>query len=181
MDLGGAMFWAMDLDDFRGDKCDEGKFPLINTAKDIVNGGGGQQSTRTTTIRATTAKPADQSETAAFYCINCKYFCLPKNNSHLHMIEKLINNSLNDSLLNILSLYPISFFIYLAKEKQTYANISTNCQSYYECLTTPNGKQITITRTCPSSLIYVEDQKKCVKEKELINTQIKCSTKCQIT
>ncbi|CAF4237465.1 unnamed protein product, partial [Adineta steineri] len=37
MNLGGAMFWAMDLDDFRGNKCDEGKFPLINTAKDIVN------------------------------------------------------------------------------------------------------------------------------------------------
>ena len=79
-------------------------------------------------------------------------------------------------LLNILS---YSIFIYLAKEKQTYANVSNNCQSYYECLTTPSGKQITITRTCPSPLIYVEDQKKCVKENEIINTQIKCSTKCQ--
>jgi chitinase len=71
MDLGGAMFWAMDLDDFRGNKCDEGKFPLINTAKEIVN--GGQSSARTTTARTTTPKPTDQSETAAFYCVNCTY------------------------------------------------------------------------------------------------------------
>jgi len=73
MDLGGAMFWAMDLDDFHGDKCNEGKFPLINTAKDIVN--GKQPSTRPTTTRTsptTTATPADRSDTAASYCQNCK-------------------------------------------------------------------------------------------------------------
>jgi hypothetical protein len=73
MDLGGAMFWSMDLDDFHGDKCDEGKFPLINTAKDIV--GGKEPSTRSTTTRTTpttTATPTDQSDTAALYCLNCK-------------------------------------------------------------------------------------------------------------
>lgn len=74
MELGGAMFWAMDLDDFRGDKCDEGKFPLINTAKDIVN--GKRPSTKTTTPRSTpttTGKATDQTETAALYCVDCKY------------------------------------------------------------------------------------------------------------
>lgn len=69
MNLGGAMFWAMDLDDFRGDKCDQGKFPLINAAKDVVN--GNNPSTRPTTTRKTTAKPTDQSNTAAFYCLDC--------------------------------------------------------------------------------------------------------------
>lgn len=73
MGLGGAMFWAMDLDDFRGNSCDQGKFPLINTAKDIVNGKGSV--TRTTTPRTTTTAtpvPAEQSDTAAQYCQNCK-------------------------------------------------------------------------------------------------------------
>jgi chitinase len=71
MNLGGAMFWALDLDDFHGDKCDEGKFPLINTAKDVVN--GKNPSTRPTTTRTTTASPPDQSNTAEFYCQNCKF------------------------------------------------------------------------------------------------------------
>ena len=66
------------------------------------------------------------------------------------------------------------------KEKQTYANVSNNCQSYYECLTTPSGKQITVTRTCPTPLIYVEDQMKCVKETDLTHLSVKCSTKCAL-
>lgn len=70
MDLGGAMFWAMDLDDFTGNKCDQGKFPLINTAKDIVNGDG--SFTRPTTQPTTTVPPLDQSDTARFYCVPCK-------------------------------------------------------------------------------------------------------------
>ncbi|CAF3403070.1 unnamed protein product [Rotaria socialis] len=135
MELGGAMFWAMDLDDFRGDKCDEGKFPLINTAKEIVN--GKESSTRPSTTRTTpttTGKATHQSATAKLYCLD-------------------------------------------SKQKQTYANVSNNCQSYYECLTTPSGQQITISRTCPSPLIYSEDKNKCVKEKELQDSPIKCSTK----
>jgi hypothetical protein len=172
MNLGGAMFWAMDLDDFSGAKCGEGKFPLINTAKDIVN--GKQPSTRSTTTRntptttrnipttttrntpTTTTKPTDQSNTAVVYCLDCKY-------------------------RNIIIYIRSIFFVFLAKEKQSYANVSTNCRSYYECLTAPNGKQMTVSRTCPTPLIYDEDKKKCVKEKELSNVQIKCSTKCQNT
>ncbi|CAF3765968.1 unnamed protein product [Rotaria magnacalcarata] len=135
MELGGAMFWAMDLDDFRGNKCDEGKFPLINTAKEIVNGKGSPTRPSTTrTTPTTTGKATHQSATAELYCLD-------------------------------------------SKQKQTYANVSNNCESYYECLTTPSGKQITISRTCPSPLIYSEDKNKCVKEKELQDSSIKCSTK----
>ena len=74
MNLGGAMFWAMDLDDFRGTSCDQGKYPLINAAKDVVNGKG--SSTRTTTPRPTTTTtpiPTSQTATAAVYCVNCKF------------------------------------------------------------------------------------------------------------
>ncbi|CAF1280021.1 unnamed protein product [Didymodactylos carnosus] len=120
----------MDLDDFTGESCGQGKNPLITTAKDIVNGGG--PSSRPSTTRPSTTTPPDQTLTAKSYCLN-------------------------------------------SKEKQIYANISTACKSYYECLTTPAGKQITVTRKCPSNLLYSEDEKKCVKEKH-----VKCSTKFAI-
>ena len=35
--LMGAMFWALDLDDFSGSQCGEGKYPLINFVKESLN------------------------------------------------------------------------------------------------------------------------------------------------
>lgn len=31
--LSGAFLWTMDLDDFRGDHCGEGRYPLLNAIK----------------------------------------------------------------------------------------------------------------------------------------------------
>jgi chitinase len=35
--LGGAMFWTLDLDDFNGQFCGQGKYPLINSVKFHLN------------------------------------------------------------------------------------------------------------------------------------------------
>lgn len=37
--LMGAMFWALDLDDFTGQYCNKGKYPLINAVKDELKSG----------------------------------------------------------------------------------------------------------------------------------------------
>ena len=36
--LMGAMFWALDLDDFSGSQCGQGKYPLINAVKSYLGG-----------------------------------------------------------------------------------------------------------------------------------------------
>ena len=59
--LGGAMFWSLDLDDFSGSHCGQGKYPLINTIKkffqenqkQIVTSTQATTTTTTTTIATT--------------------------------------------------------------------------------------------------------------------------------
>lgn len=34
--LGGVMFWAVDLDDFSGEFCNQGKYPLIKTVREAI-------------------------------------------------------------------------------------------------------------------------------------------------
>lgn len=39
MGLGGAMAWALDLDDFSGTRCGCGKSPLLSTINYVLRGG----------------------------------------------------------------------------------------------------------------------------------------------
>jgi GH18 family chitinase len=43
MDLGGAMYWAVDLDDYSGKFCNQGEYPLLSSVKNIINSIGVKQ------------------------------------------------------------------------------------------------------------------------------------------
>lgn len=43
--LMGGMFWALDLDDFRGTFCGQGAYPLMNQLKDCLGTYTGKQET----------------------------------------------------------------------------------------------------------------------------------------
>ena len=57
--LMGSMFWALDLDDFNGTQCHQGKYPLINAVKGYL--GGYTPSPRPTEL---TPQPTTQGPTA---------------------------------------------------------------------------------------------------------------------
>ena len=67
--LKGAMFWALDLDDFTGKFCKAGKFPLINAVKNELSAQNPETSTtvsttnlESTTTPMTAATPATTSK-----------------------------------------------------------------------------------------------------------------------
>ena len=72
MGLAGAMFWAPDLDDFTGGLCSEGKYPLMNTAVNLLRGQtewttSTKPTTTTTTTTTTPRPPPDQRKRVVCY------------------------------------------------------------------------------------------------------------------
>jgi chitinase len=77
MALAGVMFWAPDLDDFTGGLCSQGKYPLMNTAVNLLRGQTEwttSTSTMATTTTTTTIAPKPTSEkTKRVVCYYTKY------------------------------------------------------------------------------------------------------------
>jgi chitinase len=82
MGLAGIMFWAPDLDDFTGALCNEGKYPLMNTAVNLIRGQTewttSTKPPTTTTTTTTTSAPtlAQQRRVVCYYTksVNIKFF-----------------------------------------------------------------------------------------------------------
>ncbi|XP_063411700.1 chitinase-3-like protein 2 [Mytilus trossulus] len=61
MGLGGIMFWTYDLDDFSGEHCGQGKFPLLKAIKDAASNTSFTKAP--TTIKISTIAPTTISQT----------------------------------------------------------------------------------------------------------------------
>jgi len=68
----GAMFWALDLDDFKGSFCGQGKYPLINAVKQALGGGTGPNPTAVPTVSTAPPPPDTQPPTNAPPFGSCK-------------------------------------------------------------------------------------------------------------
>ncbi len=72
MGLAGIMFWAPDLDDFTGGLCNQGKYPLMTTAVNLIRGQTvWSTSTKSSTTSSTTTtiqtKFEEQKRVVCYY------------------------------------------------------------------------------------------------------------------
>jgi len=49
LNLGGVMFWSLDTDDFNGEFCGQGKYPLIKSVLSVLSGNSSQENSFTET------------------------------------------------------------------------------------------------------------------------------------
>ena len=50
--LGGAFLWSVDLDDFTGEWCQQGRFPLLNAIKNFLKPSKLTSSTSTISVKS---------------------------------------------------------------------------------------------------------------------------------
>lgn len=122
MGLAGIMFWAVDLDDFISGFCNEGKYPLMNTAINIIRVLTKQTRpsvAKITTDRSTSIMAQQRKRIVCYYTryVICGFFDFQKMKFQLIVGHKIVLKE-EDFHLKILMLHYVHIlFMHLLFQK----------------------------------------------------------------
>jgi len=155
--LGGAMFWALDLDDFDGKFCGQGKYPLINFVKSNLYGGSAPvvpivTPATTTRVPTTATTPTTTMSTTTW---KAPVTTAATTSKLTTIIASTTAASASGNLC--------------PRGDGYYADKSAGCKRFYYCsVNKTTGAVRTTNFACPSGLLYNEQYSACDFAKNVV-------------
>lgn len=127
------MFWALDLDDFGGQFCGQGKYPLINAAKSVwLSGGFSTVEPTTRTLPPTSATTSSSGAST---------------------------NGGTTATAATTTVHPITGKCF--RGDGFYADKPSGCTRYYQCLYTGTSNEVIFYYACSAGLLFDEKLNVC--------------------